>query len=76
VLPLTFKLRALSDAGITPADDDWLEVGRYEEPALEDADTLDDTARTGPLDGSPDRVGPFAARIGSVIRRRTADPRG
>jgi hypothetical protein len=74
VLPLTFKLRALSDAGTAPADDDWLRLGRDEAPALQDADTLAVAARPGPLDGSPDRVGPFAARIGLAIRRRTAHP--
>jgi hypothetical protein len=71
VLPLTFKLRTLSDAGTTPADDDWFKLGRYEAPALQDTDTLDDTAPPGP----PDRSPAFATRIGSVIRRRTAHPR-
>lgn len=71
---LTFKLRALSDAGTTPADDDWFTLGRYEAPALQDTDTLDDTAPPRPLGGSPDRAPAFAARIGSVIRRRSAHP--
>jgi hypothetical protein len=55
VLPLTVKLRALSDAGTTPAN--------------ADSDTLEDTAGRGRLGGSPQRAAPLAARIGSLIRR-------